>query len=144
MLKKIMYAAVLAAGMGTSQAAVMISPGGAAVLGTVSGTAVLSAVSWDGTSLTPVVIAPFGAYGYVVDAASDTVVLAMTDVGPVHFASAPVGPGTYYLATDGSPFSVGSVEYKSENFTLVPEPGTYALLAGLGLVGFAGYRRFRR
>lgn len=25
----------------------------------------------------------------------------------------------------------------------VPEPGSYALLAGLGLVGFAGYRRFR-
>ena len=26
----------------------------------------------------------------------------------------------------------------------VPEPATYALIAGLGLVGFAGYRRFRR
>ena len=138
-----MYAAIAAAAIGVAQAAVMISPGGAAVLGTASGTAVLSAVSWDGTTLAPVVIAPFGAYGYVVDAASDTVVTAMTDVGPVHFALAPVGPGTYYLATDGSPFSTASIAYKSENFTLVPEPGTYALIAGMGLVGFAGYRRFR-
>ena len=28
--------------------------------------------------------------------------------------------------------------------THVPEPHEYALMAGLGLVGFAGYRRFRR
>jgi hypothetical protein len=33
--------------------------------------------------------------------------------------------------------------FESDRFVLVPEPGTYALLAGLGLVGFAGYRRFR-
>lgn len=143
MIRKAFYAALAAAAVGVAQAAVLISPGGSSLLAAATGTAVLSAVGWDGTTLTPALITPFGTYGYIVDATSDTVVAAMTDVGPVHFAVTPVGPGTYYLATDGSPFSTGSIAYKSENFTLVPEPGTYALLAGLGLVGFAGYRRLR-
>jgi len=39
---------------------------------------------------------------------------------------------------------VGGID--SEAFTLygVPEPQTYALAGGLGLIGFAGYRRLRR
>lgn len=141
MLKKVMVAAGLAAGIGAVQAAVLLSPGDSTLLGTASGSATLSAVSWDGTDLISVLISPFGANGYVVDAATDTVVATMTDAGSVHFGTFAVGPGVYYLATDGSPFSTASIEYKSENFTLVPEPGTYAMLAGLGLVGFGLWRR---
>jgi len=41
--------------------------------------------------------------------------------------------------------SVLPLQYGSElgDLAVVPEPGPYALIAGLGLVGFAGWRRWR-
>ena len=44
--------------------------------------------------------------------------------------------------TDGTMFD--SIDNIKVNGDVVPEPQEYALLAGLGLVAFAAYRRFRK
>lgn len=46
-------------------------------------------------------------------------------------------------------FSGGGVRFSesvdfSPQITVIPEPGTYALLFGLGILGLVGYRRLRR
>lgn len=53
--------------------------------------------------------------------------------------------GTWTLRfRDGALIDQGEVTAAQLSFALVPEPAEYAVLAGLGLAAFAGYRRFRQ
>lgn len=148
--KALLAAAFLAVGMGSGNAAVLINPGGFAFLGTVTGSASVAFAAWDGTDTVALLIesgSSLGAFGYYVDAANSVVAGMVLNAPPVHLGqtSALAVGGTYYLATSSASINPGSPltnpNYTSEQFTLVPEPGTYAMLAGLGLVAFAGYRR---
>jgi hypothetical protein len=68
-----------------------------------------------------------------------------------NFVALPVGSSSVTIAvgTAAPSWTIGDagiIDGSTEDtFVLVPvpEPSTYALLAGLGLVGFAGYRRLR-
>lgn len=99
------------------------------------------------------------AWGYVVNDATGTIAATIAPGVVLAYSQLLAVPGTlavntvYYLIADtAGPLAVGALApgapyLKTETFELfepIPEPGTYALLAGLGLVGFAGYRRFRR
>lgn len=153
----------LAAGLATSQAAVLVSLGGGAQsLGSASGFAT-GGVEWTVPATATIA-------GLVVPAVSDawvatgnTIVAALSPAGGgggLGWAAAVGLPplvadnSTQYYLVFGTGGSVGgpvtggggmsSVVGSTETFVLVPEPGTYALLAGLGLVGFASYRRFSR
>lgn len=159
-MRKAIMAAGLAAGlgMGTAQAAVLLGPGDSSFLSTDMGSGA-GFTEWDGTELFWAVFDFSGtAYGYVVEDATDSVIaVADADAPPVHYgfttnpvADNIVGNGVfYYLATSASALGEGDsiaglTAYESERFELyIPEPSAYALLAGLGLVGFVGYRRFR-
>lgn len=49
------------------------------------------------------------------------------------------------IVDGGKGVANSSVNYSlGGNVSVVPEPGTYVLLAGLGLIGFAGWRRYNR
>ncbi|MBE7501717.1 MAG: PEP-CTERM sorting domain-containing protein [Verrucomicrobiales bacterium] len=99
-----------------------------------------------------------GGFGYVVNDATGTIAATITPSLVLAYSSVLPVPGTlavntvYYLIADTAVLGVGDPApiapyLRTETFELfevIPEPGTYALLAGLGLVGFAGYRRFRR
>lgn len=50
--------------------------------------------------------------------------------------------GLWYLNLRTTSFAGGEIRGQMQ-LTPVPEPETYALMAGLGLVGFAAYRRYR-
>lgn len=51
----------------------------------------------------------------------------------------PNNPGSSFTFT----YSARLLDQASSTFTTVPEPGATAVFAGLGLAGFAGWRRFR-
>lgn len=147
-MKSIAVITALAASLSVS-AAVILTPGDLSYLNPVSGSG-LGYVYWNGTTTFAASLSAFGDYGYVVEDATDTVVLPMVDIGGTthNIVTTSLSENTwYYLATSDVVQSVGSsfgnAELQTESFILVPEPGTYALLAGLGLVGFAGIRRFR-
>jgi len=166
-MRKAIIALGLAAGLATSQAQVFLNVGDAQPLGPVLGIG-SGGVVWTAPATVAVGIVgiPAVSYGFIVDASTGLIVAALTPgSGPPTLAFGDFSVGVpaplvndnvtpYYLIigddTGGVvPFVGGPVtdlEYtavKTESFVLVPEPGTYALLAGLGLVGFAGYRRFR-
>jgi hypothetical protein len=86
------------------------------------------------TATAPIVIGPGTDPGYFELTTSGTV----TD-GPNS------APADFFLAlTPTEQGAFGQQGVYAALTVVVPEPSTYALLAGLGLVGFAGYRRFRR
>lgn len=153
-MRKALLAAVLAAGMAVANAVSFIAPGDSSFLGTELGSG-SAFVAWDGTTTFGALFDFSGTeFGYLVEDATDTVVVGtgqFINAAPVHFATSfgPTPPQFYYLATSAFELYLGDsiagvTAYESERFRLgVPEPGSYAMLAGLGLVGFAGYRRFR-
>lgn len=78
-----------------------------------------------------------------------TAVLGMADVvgndGTVETYvphSGAVGDGDYYKLT-ANIAPAGTMNFDLKAAHLVPEPGSFAMIAGLGLVGFATYRRIR-
>jgi hypothetical protein len=142
-----------------------LTPGTAGVLPPVTAaTTGAGAAAWTaggtfaGVAIATDLDASVGGFGYVVNDATGTiaatispgVVLAYSDLLAVP-ASLAVNT-VYYLIADTSVLAVGAAApvapyLRTETFELfepIPEPGTVALIAGLGLVGFAGYRRFRR
>jgi len=166
-MRKALLALGVVAGLATAQAQVFVSLGGGAQsLGTSIGIT-SGGVLWSvpGTATIAGLVVPAVTDAWI--ATGNTIVQALAPAGGGGglgwAAGATVGGGLYDLKADnttqyylvfGTGGSIGGpvvggggmspVIGKTDTFVLVPEPGTYALLAGLGLVGFAGYRRFRR
>lgn len=166
-MRKALLALGVVAGLATAQAQVFVTLGGGAqslgaAIGITSG-----GVDWSvpGTANVAGLVVPAVADAWI--ATGNTIVQALAPAGGGGglgwAAAATVGFGvnelmpdntTQYYLVFGTGGSIGGpvvggggmsvVTGTTDTFVLVPEPGTYALLAGLGLVGFAGYRRFRR
>ena len=162
-MRKALLALGAAAGLVTAQAAVFVTQGGPAQsLGAAIGFAT-GGVEWSlpaSATIAGLVVPP------VTDAwvaTGNTIVTALAPAGGGGglgwAASVGIPPlvadnATQYYLVFGTGGSAGGlvvgvggmtwVAGSTETFVLVPEPGSYALLAGLGLVGVAGYRRFRR
>ena len=139
--------------MVVGNATVLLTPGDSATLGTVSGSALISIAAWDGTTTLSLVIegGPYGNYGYVVDAVNDIVAADMVlDAADVHIGitTVPVLGGTYYLATSndliGPNSPLTNPVYVSEDFALVPEPGSSGMILGFGLMGIFFLELYRR
>lgn len=155
----------LAAGLAVAQAAAFLTltPGSAGVLPPVTaGTTGAGAAAWTpGATLAGVAIATdldasAGGFAYVVNEATGKIVTAIAPGVVLAYSQPFAVPGViqtgvvYYLIADSSgPLAAGASApaapyLRTANFVLVPEPGSYVLLVGLGLAGFAGYRRFHR
>lgn len=157
-LVRLACAVALVLGLASAKAQMVINPGGLSALGAASGTGA-AFVGWDGTTVTWAAVA--GAdYGYVVKDADNTVATAAGfDLSPIHIGTTTAlasdgvsdGPVLYYVAGSNDVLGAGdtlaSSVYTSERFELaqapIPEPGGFALMGGLGLIAFAGYRRWR-
>jgi hypothetical protein len=73
----------------------------------------------------------------------DTTGLTQSD-GPWTLSLKNISPGniaTEYVLVSTAPLPIDTIN--DGTLTIVPEPHEYALMAGLGLAGFAGYRRWR-
>lgn len=158
-MRKVFVAVGLAAGLASAQAAVLVNFGGSAQwLGPAYGTA-FGAVQWDvPMSVTCIALTlPATTDGWVADAVGNTIVSPLAPIlGGVFWGAVvgipPLTLGTDYYLVFGGGGGVGgpvwgpggmTVTGATENFQLVPEPGTYGLVAGLGLAGFAVCRRLR-
>lgn len=166
-MQKVLVMVGLLAGIMAVQAAGFISltPGSAGVLPPVTApTTGVGVVAWaPGGSIAGVAVltdldASAGGFAYVVHELSGEIVTSIAPTTALSYSQLFSVPGTlqtgplavYYLIADTADLRPGdpaprSPYLKTENFFMgAPEPGAYALLAGLGLVGFAAYRRFRR
>lgn len=139
-------------------AAVVLLPGQSAGLAQVSGTGIGNAgVAYQSNAITvnsAALSIPAGTSGWLVDDNSGKLLASLNQTGLIWTKAFSV-PGDvqfnvwYSLATGNGGVVGGNISalapeyFRSEKFMLVPEPGTYALLTGLGLIGFATYRRFR-
>jgi len=156
MIKHLIAVLVLA---GIAQAQVILTPGTSSWLNQVAGSGYGNAgVAYQGDAVTVNTAAlsvPPGTSGWLVGAGSDTLLQPLNQTGLIWSRAFTVGGQVqlnvwYYLSTgDGgqqgaNASSLNNEYFRSQSFMLVPEPGTYALVAGLGLVSFAAWRRFRR
>lgn len=151
-MKRLLAVLALGAGIETCYGIAFVHPvGHAEFLDTATGSG-SGFVTWDGTTTFAAMFDfGMGAYGYIVADATDTVVEdSFVNASPIHFATTgnPVHATLYYLATSDDAVATGeqlsNPIYTSERWCICsPEPGACAVIAGLGLIGFAGYRRFR-
>jgi hypothetical protein len=145
-----------------ANAQVILTPGDTSALDQVGGSGWgTGSVAYDGGAvsvLTGAVVIPSETDGWLVregPGASNHLLYPLNNEGLAWAANFGV-PGdlqlnTWYFIATGSGGSQGgdihsmhNEVFRSESFMLIPEPGTYALIAGLGLVGFAGWRRLSK
>lgn len=150
----------LVAGLATAQAAVLVTQGGPSQsLFPASGLAT-GGVDWAApatVTIAGLIVQPVANAWVATGGTIVAPLTAATGGGGLSWADGVAIPplvadnSTQYYLVFGTGGVVGGlvsgmshVEGTTDPFVLVPEPGAYVLLAGLGLIGFAGYRRLSR
>ncbi|MBA4136419.1 MAG: hypothetical protein C0518_03785 [Opitutus sp.] len=86
-------------------------------------------------------------FSYSIDAGATFITISTLDLDGAHAGpEAPLNGGMglrLYAVTDGGAGAVGAGMLSYDNFSVIPEPSTYAALFGLGALGFVMWRRRR-